>query len=104
MREEVRVQGRRSRARGMKWKVWDGVVRLVVTVVRDVGVDGRMEDGVFEMLGGLVRDRLDVREVLEALNADALWLVEERARIKEGGRPLVRPEAMEGVVFRDVVI
>lgn len=102
MREEVRVQGRRSQARGMKWKVWDAVVGLIVTVVRDVGVDGEMEDRIFEMLGGLVRDRWDVREVLEVLNADALWLVEEQARIEDGGTALDRPEALEGVEFRDV--
>ena len=102
MREEARVQGKRSHARGMKWKAWDGMVGLIVTVVRGVGVDWEMEDGVFEMLGGLVGERRDVREVLEGLNADALWLIEEQARIKGGGRALVRPEAAEGVVFRDV--
>lgn len=104
MREEVRVQGKSSRARGMKWKVWDGVVRLIVTIVRDVGVDGDMEDGVFEMLGGLVGDRKDVRGALEGLNPDALWLVEEKARVKAGGTRLVRPKAVEGVEFKDVEV
>lgn len=87
MREEVRVQGRRGG--GMRWRVWDGMVRLVLGVVRGVvrgvGVEGEMEDGVFEMLGGWVGSSEDVREVLGELNADAVWLAEEKGRVGEGG-------------------
>ncbi|MCJ1451150.1 hypothetical protein MMC28_001485 [Mycoblastus sanguinarius] len=98
MREEGRVQGKR---RGMKWRVWDAVVGLVVCVVRNVGVKGEMEDGVFEMLGGWAGQREDVRNVLEWLNADALWLIEEKTRIKEGGEALVPPMGIDGVEFRE---
>lgn len=101
MREEKRVMGK---VRGMKWRVWDAVVGLVLGVVREVGVSAEMEDGVFEMLGELAGEREDVREVLEGLNPDALWLVEERARIEAGGKALVKPEAADGVEFRDVDI
>ena len=98
MREETRIHSRGNgiAPRGMKWRVWDAVIRLLLVVVRDVGVNEDMEDGVFETLGGLAGERKDVRSVLEDLNADALWLVEEKARRKNGGEQLVKPEGIEG--------
>lgn len=90
----------RQGPKGLKWRAWDAMVRLLLVIAREVGVSPEMEDGVFEMLGEWVGEREDVREVLEEVNADALWLVElEEGRV-EG---LVRPEGVEGVEFRDVV-
>ena len=37
-------------------------------------------------------------DMLEMLNADTLWLIEEKA----GGKALKKPHALEGVHFRDV--
>lgn len=100
MHEEQRVQGKKSR--GMRWRVWDSVVQLMLVMVKDVGVSAEMEDGVFEMLGGLAAERADVREVLKELNADALWVVEEKARRTRGGERLVKPEGVDWVEFGDV--
>ncbi|KAL6717021.1 hypothetical protein ACLMJK_004935 [Lecanora helva] len=100
--EEVKVQEERNRGSGMRWKVWDAVVGLLVHVVKDVGVSMDLEGEVFEMLGGLAGEREDVREALEGLNADALWLIEVEKRVREGGTPLVKPEAFEGFEFRDL--
>lgn len=100
MREEQRVQGKKGR--GMRWRVWDAVVSLILTIIKDVGIGAEMEDAVFEMLGPLAGERGDIREVLEELNADALWVVEERVRRTNGGERLVKPEGVDGVVFRDV--
>ena len=105
MREETRIhsKGRVGKGpRGMQWKVWDSVIQLLLVAVKDVGVNEDMEDGVFEMLGDLVGEREDVRRVLEDLNADALWLVEEKARRKNGGAKLVKPEGIEGWEFKDL--
>ena len=104
MTEEARIHNKeRGRGpKGMKWKVWDAVIRLLVTTVKDVGVNEDMEDGLFEMLGSLSGEREDVRTMLEGLNADALWLVEEKARRKSGGEKLVQPEGIEGWDFGDV--
>ena len=118
MREEVRVQGkgmgrgkgkgmgkeivRAAGGRGMRWRAWDAVAALLLVVVRDVGVTFDMEDGVFEMLGWVALEREDVRGVLEMLNADALWLVEQKARGKE--KALVKPDAFEGIEFKDVIL
>ncbi len=115
MREEVRVLGRgkgkgrerggkeivRQGPKGLKWRAWDAVVRLILVLVREVGVNFEMEDGVFEMLGEWAGERRDVRDVLEEVNADALWLVELREGRIEG---LVRPQGVEGVEFRDVAL
>ena len=85
--------------KGLKWKAWDAVVRLLLVLVREVGVSSEMEDGVFEMLGGWAGSREDVRSVLEEVNVDALWLVEVKEGRVEG---LVRPEGVGGWEFRDV--
>ena len=104
MREETRIHstGNRRGPRGMKWRVWDGMIQLLLMVVRDVGVNEGMEDGVFETLGGLAGERKDVRSVLKGLNADALWLVEEKARRNNGSEKPVKPEGIEGWEFTDV--
>ena len=90
MEEEARVQGKGKgkdkglakvgTERGMRWRAWNAVVGLLLVVVGDVGVTSEMEDGVFAMLGWLGPEHEDVRDVLEMLNADSLWLVEQKAR------------------------
>ena len=104
MREESRIhsKGKGKGPRGMKWRVWDGMIHLLLVVVVDVGLDENKEDGLFETLGGLAREREDVRSVLQGLNADALWLVEEKARMNNGGQNLVKPQGIEGWEFADL--
>lgn len=104
MREETRIhsRGKGKGPRGMKWRVWDGVIQLLLVVVGNVGVDEDMEDRVFETLGSLAGERKDIRNVLEALNQDALWLVEEKARRNNGGQKLVKPEGIDGWEFADL--
>ena len=97
--EEQRVQG--PRGRGMRWRVWDAVVGLLMRIVTDVGVSADMEDDIFEMFGPWVGERGDVRSVLEGLNADALWLVEERARRAMGAGVPRKPRAPGGMEFKD---
>ena len=115
MREEVRVLGKgkgkgrekggkeimRQGPKGLRWRAWDAVVRLILVIAREVGVSPEMEDGVFAMLGEWASERKDVRDVLEEVNADALWLVELREGRIEG---LVRPQGVDGVDFRDVML
>lgn len=48
-------------------------------------------------------DKSEIRSVLELVNADALWLCEERARVNvEGGEAMKTPAAVGGLVFRDL--
>lgn len=104
MKEETRIhsKGRVKGPRSMKWRVWDGMVKLLLVVVEDVGLTEDMEDGIFETLGSLVGERPHVRSVLQGLNADALWLIEEKARMNNGGQKLVKPEGIQGWEFADL--
>ena len=101
--------------RTMTHNVWTALVHLFLTIIRNVGVasaDGSMEDGLFDILGPWAREREDVRAALEEVNADALWLVEERMRVKEAmmekekgerKRKRKKPEStVEGWEFADV--
>ena len=109
MREERRVQG----VLGGRGRVFEGVLGLVGAVVGEVGVGGEVEEGVFEVLERLVGEGAEwgmggkggmgvgeARQAKEALrgNEDWVWLIEERARVRSGGKGLERP----GGEFRGV--
>jgi hypothetical protein len=118
---EAGVERRRmGRVGGLLGRREGAVGGLVLGVVEWVGVGGGMEEGVWEMVeggagggGGREGREADMgergrglmegrgREVLEGLNADMLWLVEERERVRRGGRGLEKL-VVEGVVFGDV--
>ena len=100
MREEARVYGKGSRIKGTKWRVWDAVIELVLAILRHVGISDDVEDGLFEMLGGILEEKDGVREVLEGLNTDALWLLEEQARRRAGGGALQWPWEQGGRKFK----
>lgn len=117
-REEAGVERRKmGRAGGVLGRREVAVGGLVLGVVEWVGVRGGMEEGVWEMVeggfgggggkgGDIGEGRSGLRggrgrEVLEGLNADMLWVVEERERVRRGGRALGKP-VVEGVVFGDI--
>lgn len=91
-----------SKTKGARWRVWDAVVGLVCAVVEWVGVTAEMEDGVFEMVGEWGGEKGgEVRRVLEGLNADALWLVEE-AKLRKEGRGRLEVPGGDGGRFKEV--
>lgn len=63
-------------------KAWEGVVGLLVRVVGWVSVGDVMFDEVLEVLGREVVGRAEVRDVLEGVNADAVWLALRRKEEK----------------------
>lgn len=94
MRVEQKMMG--PRGGGLKRRAWEAVRSLVSTVVEWVGVrGGLMEDGVFEILGGEGKEEgedgasevetmeprvdADTRALLQGLNPDRLWLLEQKA-------------------------
>lgn len=100
---EMLVERKTMGRGGAKQRVWEAVMGLIGAVIEWVGISGEMEDGVWELVGGEGNGegvRL-LRGVLEDLNADALWLVEEKARLRKGGKVLERP-VFEGVEFPEV--
>ncbi|KAL9603932.1 MAG: hypothetical protein Q9219_000870 [cf. Caloplaca sp. 3 TL-2023] len=105
--EETQL-GRSRAARSMKYRCWDACVGLVLAMVEYVGITREMEDRVFEVLGGeaLRRDRKGVRECLEGVNPDALWLLEEGRKEKEKGEDGTEQRwntpVIEGWDFKDV--
>lgn len=84
-----------NRAGGPRKRSWDSLRGLVIAVVQHVGVRMQMEDSIFDMLGAHL-DVAGVRQVLEGLNPDFLWLVEEKARMKAGGGKLEKPLVPDG--------
>ena len=71
-------------------------------------MSGEMEDDIWNLVGeGVERGNGEglraLRGLLERLNPDALWLIEEQARLKEGGELMGKP-VFEGVEFPGVEI
>ncbi|KAJ5054425.1 uncharacterized protein L3040_000699 [Drepanopeziza brunnea f. sp. 'multigermtubi'] len=79
-------------------RVWEAVVRLLSAVVECVGVDDEMFDEVLDVLGTLAWERHGVREALEAVNADAVWLAMRQAGGRDGTDVDVLP-TMPGFQF-----
>ncbi|KAL8903212.1 MAG: hypothetical protein Q9207_004078 [Kuettlingeria erythrocarpa] len=106
---EEKQLGRSRASRSSKFRCWDACVGLVVAMVEYVGITREMEDGVFEILGRepLEKGRQGVRECLEGINADRLWLEEEERRFRStDGDEYVKERWKKPVVqgwdFRDV--
>lgn len=55
-------------------QVWEAVVALLLAIVDYVRIEDEKFDDVLFILGSLVWEREEVREVLERVNRDAVWL------------------------------
>lgn len=91
----------RNRTGGPRKRTWDSLRGLIIAVVQHVGVRTQMEDSIFDMLGAHL-DVAGVRQLLDGLNPDFLWLVEEKARMKSGGEKLEKPPVPDGWELRDL--
>lgn len=76
-------------------KMWEAVVELLTAVVEYVRVDAVMFDDMVDLLADVMERKPEVKEALEVINADAVWLARyERGRIE------IRPTpVMDGVQF-----
>ncbi|PTB72859.1 ARM repeat-containing protein [Trichoderma longibrachiatum ATCC 18648] len=79
-------------------RTWESVVKLLTAIVSYVSVEDDMFDEILELLAeAMERDR-DVRDALEVINADAVWVVRyERGLVEWAPAPV-----MEGVVFPEM--
>ncbi|QPH12671.1 hypothetical protein C2857_004939 [Epichloe festucae Fl1] len=79
-------------------KTWEAVVKLLTAVVSHVRVDAAMFDDIVELLADVLEKNDEVREALEVINADAVWLARyERGRVEVPPTPV-----MEGAKFVDM--
>ena len=75
-RTKLDQAGRGSRGKfSSSHKLWDGMVTMVLGMITFVRINHSMEDDVFDMLGPLITTRRDVREALELVNPDHVWLL-----------------------------
>lgn len=76
-------------------KMWEAVVELLTAIVEYVRVDAGMFDDILDLLADVMERKPEVKEALEIINADAVWL----ARYERGRVELRPTPVMEGVEF-----
>ncbi|KAG5922875.1 hypothetical protein E4U42_005188 [Claviceps africana] len=79
-------------------KMWNAVVRLLTAVVSYVRVDDVMFDDMVDLLIDVLEEKDEVRDALEVINADAVWL----ARYEKGRVEILPTPVMEGGKFADM--
>ncbi|EFQ33314.1 HEAT repeat protein [Colletotrichum graminicola] len=76
-------------------QIWDAVVRLLISIVSHVRLEAEVFDEFLELLTEVIIQDLEARQALEAVNADAVWLVlYQQGHIE----PLKTPQ-LEGFAF-----
>ncbi|KAK1750763.1 armadillo-type protein [Echria macrotheca] len=76
-------------------QVWDAAVDMLAAIVENVRVDDDMFDEILDLVGDVFPRNERLREALEVVNADAVWLaLYERGLVSPGPVPV-----MEGVEF-----
>jgi TELO2-interacting protein 1 len=78
-------------------QVWEAFIKLLITIVEYVRIDGDMFDEALEILAELIGSREDVRNAFSAVNADAVWLQE----LRQGLLPRMETPVMVDIKFTD---
>ncbi|KFH41795.1 TEL2-interacting protein-like protein [Hapsidospora chrysogenum ATCC 11550] len=76
-------------------RLWEAVVKLLTSLVSHVRVSDEMFDEILDLLAEVLERSSEVREALETVNPDAVWLV----RYERGCVERLPTPKMEGVVF-----
>jgi hypothetical protein len=76
-------------------RLWEAVVKLLTSLVTHVRVSDEMFDEILDLLAEVLERSGEVREALETVNPDAVWLV----RYERGCVERLPTPKMEGVVF-----
>ncbi|KAK2039556.1 HEAT repeat protein [Colletotrichum somersetense] len=76
-------------------QIWDAVVRLLISIVSHVRLEAEVFDEFLELLTEVIIQDPEARQALEAVNADAVWLVLYQQGHVE---PLKTPQ-LEGFAF-----
>ncbi|KAJ4274673.1 hypothetical protein NW764_011076 [Fusarium oxysporum] len=81
-------------------RVWEGTVELLTALVSHVQVDEEMFDDILDLLSDVLERNVVVREALEAVNGDAVWL----SRYERGNVEWLPTPKMDGVEFTHMEI
>lgn len=76
-------------------RVWEATVELLTAIVSNVRVDEDMFDDILDLLSDVLERNVKVREALEAINGDAVWLL----RYERGNIDLLPTPQLDGVQF-----
>ncbi|RGP72577.1 hypothetical protein FSPOR_2627 [Fusarium sporotrichioides] len=76
-------------------RLWDGTVELLTALVSHVQVDEEMFDDILDLLAEVLERNIQVREALEAVNKDAVWL----SRYERGNVEWLATPKMNGLQF-----
>ncbi|RDA87731.1 hypothetical protein CP532_1761 [Ophiocordyceps camponoti-leonardi (nom. inval.)] len=78
-------------------RLWAAAVKLLTSIVSYVRVEDQMFDDILDLLSDVLETNSEVREALETINLDAVWLVRyERGHIE----PLPTPEGADFVPMK----
>lgn len=98
LEKERRVRTNNMGVYGVNYKVWDAIVKMFVALVRFVGVQDEVLDEICSMCGAKVlRERADLREALNEVAPDAVWL--EMECVERSTMWGEKMPVLEGVVF-----
>lgn len=81
-------------------RVWEGTVELLTALVSYVQVDEEMFDDILDLLSEVLEWNVQVREALEAINKDAVWL----SQYKRGNIEWLATPKMDGLQFTTMVM
>ncbi|KAI5459858.1 armadillo-type protein [Mariannaea sp. PMI_226] len=76
-------------------RIWGATVELLTSMVSHVQVDEEMFDEILDLLADELEQNKQVREALEVINVDAVWLL----RYERGAVQLLPTPEIEGVEF-----
>lgn len=76
-------------------RLWEAVVKLLTAIVSYVRVSDEMFDQILDLLAEVLERSQEVREALEDVNADAVWL----ARYEQGSVEWQPEPKLDGAVF-----
>ena len=86
------------------FQTWEELVELCCNVINYVNIDAKLEDDLLDMLGPHMDTRTNVRDALERMNPDAVWLdMELRRQRKPDTAPLILPE-LKGYDFATLIV
>ncbi|KAF8545410.1 armadillo-type protein [Trichophaea hybrida] len=98
LEKERRVKTNNMGVYGINYKVWDAAVKMLVALVRFVDLQDEVLDEICVMCGGkVIVERPDLREALETVSPDTVWL--EMESLERSTRCEEKIPVLKGVVF-----